>query len=336
MPNLTQEQIALRKRYLGSSQWNAVLTGEGAYAAFAFAVHGISQEAGTRAGAGHSLEPIIAQQFVDVTGKRIQPCQKTYTHPTLPLSSTPDYYVGDDELLECKARWQGLDDWNGEEGTDEIPDAVLLQAQGQLALTGRKRCHVALLDVMAWKFRFYIVEADPELAAIVCERLADWWTRHVIGEVPPALDGSDLAMACLKARHPKNGGDVIETADDEGEIMRHVTGYLVESERSRQAAEVAELHKQNLCRLIGDHDGIRLPSGHLVTWKQPSGVAFKWKDIAADALALLPAEAQRAIADRHAGTHARRIHVAIPKLDRLKKAEAKKAEKTAKKEGKAA
>jgi putative phage-type endonuclease len=84
-------------------------------------------------------------------------------------------------------------DW-GEEGTDEVPDFVAIQAQTQLIPTKKEVCHVpALLGGKG--FVMYWLQKADELQQIINDRLGIFWNDHVLKDIPPpdSLPSIDLA-----------------------------------------------------------------------------------------------------------------------------------------------
>lgn len=122
-------------------------------------------------------------------------------------AATPDqaaYVQGANEyhlaaIVEAKSDRKG-DEW-GEEGTDQIPASYLTQVHWQLHLSGAPRCHVPMLGAFL-DFREYVVEADPEVGALL-EAKARAFYASLAGDEPPPLDDSPATYAVMRRLHPQ-------------------------------------------------------------------------------------------------------------------------------------
>ena len=84
-------------------------------------------------------------------------------------------------------------DW-GDEGTDDVPDFVAIQAQTQLIPAKSEICHIpALLGGKG--FVMYWLQKADELQQIINDRLGTFWNDHVLKDIPPpdSLPSLDLA-----------------------------------------------------------------------------------------------------------------------------------------------
>jgi putative phage-type endonuclease len=82
----------------------------------------------------------------------------------------------------------------GEDGTDEVPDYVAIQAQTQLIPTKSEINHIpAFLGGKG--FVMYWIEKADELQQIINDRLGIFWNDHVLKDTPPldSLPSLDLA-----------------------------------------------------------------------------------------------------------------------------------------------
>lgn len=181
---------------------------------------------------GHYLEPALRQWFRD-------------QHPELRVERTgtwqrdlhewqiasPDGLVssddGDEDLIECKTSTK---DWEwGEPGTDEIPVYYDDQAQWSLLVTGRRRCHFAVLTSFM-TFREYLVEQNPAKQAWLvteAEKFMDSLGRQV-----PAIDEHDATYQAIRKLHP-------DIDDTEVEISHELAVEYAEAKAAKDEAEQA-------------------------------------------------------------------------------------------------
>lgn len=143
---------------------------------------------------GVRLEEVIAELFTEKTGLRVQRANERRIHPKYPhfVAQIDRLIVGTDELLECKTAsgWKKKD-W----ADDEIPAEYIAQVMWQLAVTGRKRGHIAVL-IGNEDFRVKIIDRDPVMIAEMLKRAEAFWNDFVIPKIMPmqitARDGDIL------------------------------------------------------------------------------------------------------------------------------------------------
>jgi putative phage-type endonuclease len=86
-------------------------------------------------------------------------------------------------------------DW-GAEGTDEFPAYYGAQFQFGLMVTGRTHTKVGAL-IGADDLRVYEVDRDEEIIAYIRKAAVDFWTNHVLANVPPGIKSSEDASKVL-------------------------------------------------------------------------------------------------------------------------------------------
>ncbi|HNC04485.1 MAG TPA: YqaJ viral recombinase family protein, partial [Agitococcus sp.] len=115
---------------------------------------------------GQVLEPIVAQHYTKVTGRKVRKVNAILQHADSDKSwmlANIDYrVVGSDEvqLLECKTAGEyGAKLWK-----DGVPEYVQCQVQHQLAVTGLQAADVCVL-ICGQQLKIYRIERDEELIA---------------------------------------------------------------------------------------------------------------------------------------------------------------------------
>lgn len=186
-----------------------------------------------------------------------------------PIGATLDAQViSTGEIVEAKTSGMTggpvVGDW-GEPGTDRIPDHYLVQVQLQMWVARAERAHVFayLGNVMPKRFA---VEYDHTLAMAIAEQLSDWWTRHVIADVPP--DATGVSMETIK-RFRRTAEKSIELAGDEADQAELLCRKIEELKVSIKAREnELEAAQAALLLMLGDAEEMVLPSGNRVTYFQ--------------------------------------------------------------------
>lgn len=160
---------------------------------------------------GTLLEPIVAAVYTRKTGNRVRKVNAVLRHPTIPfmLANVDREVVGcrDVQLLECKTAGEfGARLWRA-----GVPEYVELQVQHQLAVTGKRAAHVAVL-LCGQALEVYRIERDDALIGRLVELEARFW-RYVESDTPPPADGSESADRALRHLYPGDGGTVDFTDD---------------------------------------------------------------------------------------------------------------------------
>lgn len=161
----------------------------------------LEDTAGEAAYFGNLLEDVVAKEFEVRTGKRVRRNNFMMKHPEHPFitANIDRKVVGEDALLECKTASAFLaKDWEG----DEIPDSYIVQVQHYLGVTGYEHAYIAVL-IGGQRFVWKDIERDDELIKMIFNAEVQFWNHHVLGDVPPALDGSSAAERFLKEKYEK-------------------------------------------------------------------------------------------------------------------------------------
>lgn len=188
---------------------------------------------------GTHLEPSIAQWFA--FKHRVVPTRADFClHPTEPIfGASPDYFVEDDAVLECK--WVGQHAAQGfGEGPDEVPTHYLLQVQWQCFVTGRSRWHLCVLG--PWGFREYEGPADPELHTRMAFHARKFWHEYVKAELSPPLTGQPADTKWLKEQYPESNGNSIAASYELEETIQKLKLY--KETDAELALKIAECENQ--------------------------------------------------------------------------------------------
>jgi len=207
MPAPTEAGHAIRATRVGASEVGAIVEpGQHPFVTpadvYARIVHGYRRPvSGTRVRLGNDLESYVARRWSELAQRKVVRCARTYPHPDVALSATPDYYVPTRELLECKVDRGGpSDDWA------DLPRYVFWQVVAQLACTGRDVGHVAAL--VGSDVRRFAVERDGAAEAQLLTAVHAFQVRHLAPRVPPP-DVPDELVLIVSPR----GADVADVDD---------------------------------------------------------------------------------------------------------------------------
>jgi len=154
-----------------------------------------------------------------------------------------------------------------------------------LGVPGDKRIQVAwyqeLWEVDTWDLialvdthvrKQWTIHRDPQLGADLLAIGEAWWTKHVIGGVPPEPDGSEHYARHLRSRFKASSDRIVmasPAADEAARRLRRWTRHSAKVEREIERLE------QRLQSEIGDAAGIDTCVGKM-TWKeQRGGIRYK-------------------------------------------------------------
>ena len=200
---LTARQLERRKHSLGGSDI-AVLLGHSPrsqYDLWLEKKHGVvTFEGNDQTEFGQVVEPAIADWAAKQLGVTIRK-NAFRSHPTLPFHANLDaVVVGKDEAIEVKTTSYQVGELWGEPGTDEVPHAVICQAQWQAQIAELERVHVAaglMPSFGGQKLRLYPVERHEELGARLLQIGAEWWDKYVEGSAVPSDEPSEASIKAV-------------------------------------------------------------------------------------------------------------------------------------------
>lgn len=165
------------------------------------------------------------------------------------------------KALEIKtARYAG--EW-GDEDTDEIPYAYLLQVQHYLLVLGMQECDVAVL-LAGSTYRQYTIQANSELQALIYEACRRFWHEHVLTGIAPAKTLSDLErmFGGSDAKGPVEVGAAVDRACRELAVIKY-NMKLLEVQEAEQKEVIYEAFGTNGDTAISHNGEV------LATWKLP-------------------------------------------------------------------
>src|SRR5690554_5873113 len=215
---------------------------------------------------GHILEPIVAEQYSQQTGRKVRRVNAVLQHPDPDkhwMLANLDYsVVADDDvqILECKTAGEfGSRLWK-----EGVPDYVQCQVQHQLAVTGKSAADVCVL-LCGQDLKVFRVERNEELieALYILER--QFW-NFVEADIPPPTDGTASAERALRCLYPKDSGQVLNFSENPElcEVFQEL--LAIRSELETLNAKESHL-KQRIQSEMADAAKAVFSAGS-VTWKR--------------------------------------------------------------------
>ncbi|PTQ86169.1 YqaJ viral recombinase family protein [Agitococcus lubricus] len=215
---------------------------------------------------GQILEPIVAQHYTKVTGRKVRKVNAILQHADSDKSwmlANIDYrVVGSDEvqLLECKTAGEyGAKLWK-----DGVPEYVQCQVQHQLAVTGLQAADVCVL-ICGQQLKIYRIERDEELIAKLTELERLFW-HYVQSNTTPCADGSESAGFALRCLFPQDDGQRVDFSNN-----THVSSLFDSLINTRQQLafyqKQEEFYKQLLQQNLGEASYAQFAQG-VISWKK--------------------------------------------------------------------
>ena len=208
---ITKKQLKQRKNYLGSSDVAAIMGLD----PFRNAYDVWLDKAGKLEPAeenkvmkrGRYLEPAILNYAEDELGLlKKDPSKLEFIKPDYYLLSHPDA-LAKGEPVEAKSQGNYSKEVWGDEGTDQVPDRVIIQCHVHLICTDEKLCFVPTY-LPYREFQMFHVDFDPDIADNITTAAKHFWEQHVIKDVPPEDVVPDLAVVKRIRREPETIADI--------------------------------------------------------------------------------------------------------------------------------
>jgi len=189
---------------------------------------------------------------------------------------SPDGFIGDDGLIECKNVGVSQARYWGEVGSDQIPEAYQCQVQWLLFVTERKYCLVFAL-IGGNDLRTYRVERNQALIETIYNRAQSFWFDNVVAGVPPE-EVTELDALPLQLLHPRPEDVTVET--DDGKILEICAELDALKIAMDGTEERKKLLENKLKERIGDANKL-LCGKYRATWSIPKdSTKVDWKGVA--------------------------------------------------------
>lgn len=212
---------------------------------------------------GSLLEDVVAQAFTEETGLTVRPSPGLVRHRHYAwMLATPDRLLpGVAGILECKTA-RSADGW-GASGTDEIPDAYLVQVQHQMEVLGADLAWVAVL-LAGSDFRCYQIPRDERIVRHIMRQESLFWACVCDRNAPDPDWLKDGTAKLVELLHRPAEGMVID--------LPAVGCFLVDEYQSLGAQikllkETRARTRADLFCCLGDSAEARMPDGRKVVRK---------------------------------------------------------------------
>lgn len=239
-----------RRSCIGASDVPAIL-GESPWATAADVyyakVEGVDQHETEAMALGTAIEPYILDRAERWLGTPLTRSVAFVTAPDGIIAPNLDAQISDGTPVEAKqvgllSPWPTHAGQWGPDGSDEIPDHVLLQVQTQIYACGASVGFVAAM-IAGRGFGMFRVERNDTLIGVIVERCTAFWTENVLKRVRPPHSLPSLDVARAIRRTPGKAIVVPAIA---------VQALHEAREAKREAEDVAEEAERALLGVMGD------------------------------------------------------------------------------------
>ena len=213
---LTQEQLSIRKTGIGASETAAIMgfsTWKTAAEVFAEKTGQLSDdETSEAAHFGNVLEEVVAQEYALRMNVKVRRNNKTLRHKkhAFMLCHLDRVVEGEKRIVECKTASAYLADKWGDEFTDQVPEAYLIQVQHQMAITGYPVADIPVL-IGGNQLKIYTINRNEELIKLVTQSVVNFWQNHVQKNSAPPLDYQhNSSESLIKKLYPGTDGSEID------------------------------------------------------------------------------------------------------------------------------
>lgn len=258
---ITQAQREQRRSHLGSSDMAAILgldPWSNAYDVYLQKTDRVEDRKESKVLArGNYLEPAILNYAEDKLGKLIR--NQYRVAEGFPLAANVDaIVVATGKPVEAKSQGAFVDEFWGDEGGDEIPDRVIIQAHVHMLCTNQDYCHVPVYLAFR-EFQMFGVAKDSVIIDIICDKSMEFWEDFIEKDIPPPDVIPSFDMAKRMRRTP-------------GKVVKIDTALIVNWQNAKETLKMAEAIKEGaeaeMLAHLGDADGGECDLGLLTYLEQ--------------------------------------------------------------------
>ena len=177
------------------------------------------------------------------------------------MAAQIDGLVNGDKRIGIEAKYTGIADGWGEDGTDMIPEYYLLQAQGEMHVHKLNAIYFPVFYAAGYRpeRRLYCVPRSQEIIDVVVSESVRFWKEHVEPRRPPSTEPPPMQMLRRLIREP----DSVRTLSEE-EAVAAMQAFEVRQQASiaKNDAEAAYERATAAClRYLVDCEAARFPDG---------------------------------------------------------------------------
>lgn len=222
---------------------------------------------------GRDLEGLVAQYFMEETGKKVRQDNsvwKSDSHPYM-IANIDRTVVGENAALECKTM-NAFASYDLESG--EIPQQYYCQCQHYMAVMGYSHMYIAFIQFGKGFYWHQIDRNDEDIAALEYAE-GQFWRSYVEPNVRPAADGSESSLKTLADLHPQDDGGVVALSKVEDDLVTHYFEIKAAMDRFKKQKEECEA---KLKSFMGNNS-VAESDKYTITWKTQTSTRLDSKKV---------------------------------------------------------
>lgn len=206
---------------------------------------------------GRLLEPAVRQEYAERTGRVVTQPKEMLRCTKYPfMIAHPDGVVLD-PLRGYEGKTARTDHGWGEPGTDQVPEAYLIQVQHYMVVM-----EIEVFDVVPLiggsDFRMYEVPANRELQELIIDAEHDLWQRVQRADPPEPNWNHEHTARAIRKLYPGTNGSTIDASEHQVAIRAVMEDAAA---RATLAAKAADGAKAMLEWDMKDSAVLRFPDG---------------------------------------------------------------------------
>ncbi len=271
--NLTREEwLAWRRKGIGGSDAPVILGANKYQSSFDLwfdKVHGNGEiEDNDAMKWGRLIEPILAQNFMDKTGKKLRNRHAILQHDKYPfiLASVDRLVVGE------KAGWEGKTTNHFYVDSGEPKEIYTIQCQHYMAVTGLGKWYISVLSGGQKEYEYEIDRDDDFIDNVLIPAEVAFWDQ-VQNQELPEYDGSEACTKMLHEMYPQGNGESVMLGREYLDTVKQYKHFTqVEKEAKEEKARLSNIIKG----VMGNHSKGQV-GDYKLFWSDVSSKSFDSK-----------------------------------------------------------
>lgn len=251
MMPITEKQRIRRRKYIGSSDMAAILGLSPYKTALDVWLEKTGRIDSYNPNEAMILGSAIENVLIDLTAERLGMKFRKNQFRVCGIMAASHDAISENGNAGIEAKTTGLvsfvniDEW-GPDGSDEIPEHIMIQCQHQAAVTPLSIIYVPTL-IGGYGLRIYEISPNPEMIEMLHFAATKFWLENVVADVQPPVT---FAQRCETLKNRKRNPETV--VDVESEIIDQFVSARSERQESDKREEIA---KARLLASLGDSEG---------------------------------------------------------------------------------
>jgi putative phage-type endonuclease len=167
--------------------------------------------------------------------------------------------------IKVPGPYQGVD-W-GEPGSDEVPAEHWFQAAWGMACVGLDAWDVAAL--LQGRLEIYTVYRDPEVEAMMVDRVAAFMRDYVEKRVPPKATWCKRDAEWVQKKYPRQLKPLLTEAEVPADAQKLLGDLQTAYKQWKGWGNIYKGRAAAVQAFLGENEGLLLTDGGKVTWRAP-------------------------------------------------------------------